>query len=134
MSLDTHSSFFCPRISVSKEFYTNISWVDIWYQYFAIKSIDPFKIKYPKYFMHMKWTDYWWPACAWCSRTVKNIFEIFLMKIWSPFNTRYRKIYEIRKNAWVLDPFLLIGYTLGITKIPKWKYSMFCPGRKFCFF
>ena len=31
--------------------------------------------------------------------------------------TRYLKIFEIRKNAWVWDPYFLIRYTQGITKM-----------------
>ena len=45
--------------------------------------------------------------------------------ILAKFRARSQKIYEKQqKNAWVWDPYFLIKYTRGITKMPKWKYSM----------
>ena len=52
----------------------------------------------------------------------------------SLYRTRYpEKHWFTEKNAVFWGPFFLIRHTLGITKIPKWKYSMCIRARNFDF-
>ena len=39
--------------------------------------------------------------------------------------------YKKKKYAWVWDPYFLLKYTLGITKMPKSKYSMCILAKKY---